>query len=266
MPYLNYAFVTWHLYFAKSRNAKLFYPSILYEMNQKHARNIGILSTIQRSSGRNSIILTIDIAPFFPDLLSSRLRTVSGHLHSMKEKEDISRIVNILINFGLTFTQEKKLDGTYDYKLDPNIFEISIFPNCKYHRTLTYPVKQILVQELEAERLRRAANAIKNVTKCTQNKNENAIKENTTTNSKEDLVTKTCNNIISIESKEAQTKEIKYKDFFGRVITVSQDKQNKYDKETISSQTFLSKNDVWFKYKEGFSNAVRRKVIMEDLL
>lgn len=58
----------------------------------------------------------------------------------------------------------------------------------------------------------------------------------------------------------------KYKDFFGRVITVNQDKQNKYDKETISSQTFLSKNDVWFKYKEGFSNAVRRKVIMEDLL
>ncbi|XP_006610723.1 chromosome transmission fidelity protein 18 homolog [Apis dorsata] len=265
MPYLNYAFVTWHLYFAKSRNAKLFYPSILYEMNQKHARNIGILSTVQRSSGRNSIILTIDIAPFFPDLLSSRLRTVSGHLHSMKEKEDINRIVNILINFGLTFTQEKKLDGTYDYKLDPNIFEISIFPDCKYHRTLTYPVKQILVQELEAERLRRAANAIKNVT---QNKNENAVKENTTTNedSREDLVAKTRNNIISIESKEIQTKEIKYKDFFGRVITVNQDKQNKYDKETISSQTFLSKNDVWFKYKEGFSNAVRRKVIMEDLL
>lgn len=88
-----------------------------------------------------------------------------------------------------------------------NIFEISIFPDCKYHRTLTYPVKQILVQELEAERLRRAANAIKNVT---QNKNENAVKENTTTNedSREDLVAKTRNNIISIESKEIQTKEI----------------------------------------------------------
>lgn len=88
-----------------------------------------------------------------------------------------------------------------------NIFEISIFPDCKYHRTLTYPVKQILVQELEAERLRRAANAIKNVT---QNKNENAVKENTTTNedSREDLVAKTRNNIVSIESKEIQTKEI----------------------------------------------------------
>lgn len=88
-------------------------------MNQRHTRNIGILSTVQRNSGRNSVILTIDIAPFLPDLLSSRLRTVSGHLHSTKEKEDINRIVNILINFGLTFTQEKKLDGTYDYKLDP---------------------------------------------------------------------------------------------------------------------------------------------------
>lgn len=61
---------------------------------------------------------------------------------------------------------------------------------------------------MEAERLRRAANAIKNVTKFTQNKNENAVKENTTTNSKEDLIAKTRDNIISIESKEVQVKEI----------------------------------------------------------
>lgn len=88
-------------------------------MFQKHARNIGILTTIQRSSGRNIGVLTIDITPFLPDLLSPRLRTVSGHLHSAKEKDDINRLVNILIDFGLTFIQEKNLDGSYDYKLDP---------------------------------------------------------------------------------------------------------------------------------------------------
>lgn len=32
MSYLNYAFVTWHLYFAKARNVKLSYPSISYEV------------------------------------------------------------------------------------------------------------------------------------------------------------------------------------------------------------------------------------------
>lgn len=88
-------------------------------MHQKRARSAGILTTIQRSSGRDSVILTVDIAPFLPNLLTPRLRTVSGHLHSAKEREDISRLVNILLDFGLAYTQEKNIDGTYDYKLDP---------------------------------------------------------------------------------------------------------------------------------------------------
>lgn len=45
-----------------------------------------------------------------------------------------------------------------------NIFEVGIFPDCKQRRAPAYAVKQIIVQELEAERLRRAANAI-NATK-----------------------------------------------------------------------------------------------------
>ncbi|XP_017754396.1 PREDICTED: chromosome transmission fidelity protein 18 homolog [Eufriesea mexicana] len=269
MSYLNYAFVTWHLYFAKARYVKLSYPSISYEMIQKHARNIGILTSIQRNSGRIISVLTIDIIPFLPDLLSPRLRTISGHLHSTKEKDDINRLVNILIDFGLTFTQEKNLDGSYDYKLDPNIFEIGVLPDCKPRRALIYAVKQIIVQELEAERLRRAANIVKSATNVTQNKIGSTTKQSIATNS----TTAESNNIISkpsiIEhSKQIQTetKEIKYKDFFGRIITVSQDKHKKTDNESINSRNFLTKNGVWYKYKEGFNNAVRRNVLMETLL
>ncbi|KAK1128703.1 hypothetical protein K0M31_019855 [Melipona bicolor] len=277
MPYLNYAFVTWHLYFAKARNIKLSYPSIVYEMNQKHARNIGVLTTVQRNSGHNSIILTVDIAPFLPDLLSPQLRTVSGHLYSDKEKNDINRLVNVLIDFGLTFIQEKNLDEKYDYKLDPNIFEIGIFPDCKYRRTPIHAVKQIIVQELEAERLRRVENAIKSMTKSAQNKksitSESITNNNVTTNSTTSNSAKICNNATSKpnaleQSKKLQmeTKDIKYKDFFGRTITVNQGEQKKLHKESIKSRNFLTKNSVWYKYKEGFSNAVRRNVKMKDLL
>ena len=38
MPYLNYAFVFWHLYFAKARNIKLSYPSIVYEVRITYLR------------------------------------------------------------------------------------------------------------------------------------------------------------------------------------------------------------------------------------
>ncbi|XP_076287009.1 chromosome transmission fidelity protein 18 homolog isoform X2 [Lasioglossum baleicum] len=95
MPYTNYAFITWHLYFAKSRTVKLSYPSVSFEMHQKQAKNVGILTTVYRSSGRDVITLAVDIAPFLPDLLCPRLRTVSGHLHSAKEREDIARLKHI---------------------------------------------------------------------------------------------------------------------------------------------------------------------------
>ncbi|XP_076761142.1 chromosome transmission fidelity protein 18 homolog [Xylocopa sonorina] len=271
MPYINYAFVTWHLYFARTRNVKLSYPSILYEVNQKHANSVGILTTIKKSSGRDSTALAVDYAPFLPDLLNPRLRTVSGHLHSTKEKENINRLVNILIDFGLTFTQEKNLDGTFDYKLDPDILRIGIFPDCKYRRTLQHAVKQIIVQELETERLRIATNFITRTTNAAQNRNkenENTAKEKTAV---PEISAKIQNNISStsratetFKKLEAETKEITYKDFFGRIITVKQDKQQMLDKE--SSRKSLRKNGAWYKYKEGFSNAVRRKVIIEHLL
>ncbi|XP_012153108.2 chromosome transmission fidelity protein 18 homolog [Megachile rotundata] len=273
MPYTNYAFVTWHLYFAKARNARLSYPSIFYEVKQKEAKNIGILTSVQRSSGRDNIVLSVDIIPFLPELLSPRLRTISGHLHSSKERDDIVRIVNILIEFGLTYAQERNLDGTYDYKLDPDIFEIGIFPECKHRRTLAYGVKQIIVQELEAERLRRAANVIKNVTNLTQYQDKNGSKQNITEKSVESKVAiKEQNNASSpsnctehVNKIEPKTKEIKYKDFFGRIITVDQNKQKKSDNESINSHSFLTKHGVWYKYKEGFSNAVRRTIKMKEL-
>ncbi|CAL7936344.1 unnamed protein product [Xylocopa violacea] len=296
MSYINYAFITWHLYFARARSVKLSYPSTLYEINQKHTNSIGILTTIQKSSGRNSTILAVDIAPFLPDLLNPRLRTISGHLHSAKEKDSINRLVNILIDFGLTFIQEKNLDGTYDYKLDPDILRIGIFADCKHRRTLPYAVKQIIVQELETERLRLAANLIRSATNAVQNKNENTTKENENTTKENEnttkenenttkenenttkekatvpqISTKILNNLAStsratemFKKIQTETKEITYKDFFGRIITVNQDKQQMSDKE--SSRKSLRKNGAWYKYKEGFSNAVRRKVVMEQLL
>lgn len=88
-------------------------------MHQKQAKSVGILTTVYKSSGRDIITLAVDIAPFLPDLLCPRLRTVSGHLQSTKERNDLARLVNVLLEFGLTFAQERTSDGIYDYNLDP---------------------------------------------------------------------------------------------------------------------------------------------------
>ena len=267
MPYTNYAFITWHLNFAKPRSAKLSYPSISYEVNQKRARSTGILTSIHRNSGRDSTVLAVDIAPYLPDLLCPRLRTVSGHLYSAKEKVDIARLVNVLIEYGLTFAQDRNFDGTYDYKLDPNIFEVGIFPDCKQRRAPAYAVKQIIVQELEAERLRRAANAINATKNPAKNNNTTKQTESGTDAKIQNGTVKTPSSTATKNPKKLipEVKEITYKDFFGRIVTVNPDKQRS-DNESNNSRKLLTKHGVWYKYKEGFSNAVRRKVIMKDLL
>lgn len=72
-------------------------------------------------------------------------------------------------------------------------------------------MKQIIVQELEAERLRRAENAIKNTTRSIQSKNEGITNHNVITNSTSDPVAKICNNAASKTNVIEQSKNLQTK-------------------------------------------------------
>ena len=53
-------------------------------------------------------------------------------------------------------------------------------------------------------------------------------------------------------------------DFFGRKIVISEAKREEMAKKDANSEIVSS--DIWFKFKEGYNNAVRRNVKMKDLL
>lgn len=44
---------------------------------------------------------------------------VSAQLYSAEEKEQIHRVMSIMISYNLTFRQEKTIDGVYRYCLEP---------------------------------------------------------------------------------------------------------------------------------------------------
>lgn len=73
-------------------------------------------------------------------------------------------------------------------------------------------MKQIIIQELEAERLRRVENAIKSMTKSAQNKksitSESITDHNVTTNSATSNSAKICNNAISKPNALEQSKKL----------------------------------------------------------
>ncbi|EFN74480.1 Chromosome transmission fidelity protein 18-like protein [Camponotus floridanus] len=280
MPYTNYGFVAWHLHLARTQKVKLSYPTIISEVIQKSAKNIGILTAVRRACGRDAFTLVTDIAGFLPALLAPKLRIVPSHLYSSKEKADLVRIINVMLDFGLSFVQEKNPQGGYIYNLDPNILEVGVLPNCNPHRYLAYAVQQIIAQELEVERLKRASiltgisgvSLLENTTNSGESENTKNNKNNTknTKNNKDN----SSNSLNSTKSGKNATslKEVVYKDFFGNIITNKNENKMtnrispKSQKGYSLMQNILTKHGIWYKYKEGCNNAVRRSVFMEKLL
>ncbi|XP_012539347.1 chromosome transmission fidelity protein 18 homolog [Monomorium pharaonis] len=274
VPYTNYGFIAWHLHFARTQKTKLSYPTIINEVIQKTAKNTGILTAIRRVCGRDVFTLTTDIAGFLPDILAPKLRTVPSHLYSPKEKADLIRIINVMVEFGLSFVQEKSPQGGYVYNLDPNILEVGVFSDCNAHRSLAYAVQQIIAQELEFERLKRAniLTGLGEVDSETMTNSEKSEVTESVQNKSSNLL----NNSKQIGKNVTTLKETVYKDFFGNIITSENDnqKQNKMmnrispksQKKYSLMQNILTKHGIWYKYKEGCNNAVRRNVFMEKLL
>merc|ERR1712098_12093 len=68
---------------------------------------------------------------------------------------------------------------------------------------------------------------------------------------------KTMNHLATLSAKPVLVKDVVPSDFFGSQIKVDPSKQVK------KVESDLVKSDIWFKFKEGYSNAVRRNVKMK---
>ncbi|KAJ8687340.1 hypothetical protein QAD02_023134 [Eretmocerus hayati] len=307
MPYTTSAFIAWHLYLADSQNPKITFPSILFEVNQKKERNLAILTATKKTSKYDILTLVTEVLPYLPDLLSPQLRSVNAQLYSVREKEELKRLVNLMLDFGLTFTQERKPGGGYEYYLDPNIWDIGTFPDCRVRKQLAYAVKQIVIQELETERLQRAAamsdDAPASTTGTTSNQSSKAssnkssgastsvssvpmdedVPSSSQPSSSQNVPNHLRQQLNPVELKPSAEK--KCRNFFKAFQQLGQEKrkqkieQDKLDgivqpetntqieKEKLAKKTGnIFKSDYWYQYKEGYSNAVRRTVLMKDLL
>ncbi|XP_012263306.2 chromosome transmission fidelity protein 18 homolog [Athalia rosae] len=283
MPYTNYAFVDWHLDFAGVQNPKLTFPTATSEVNQKLTYNNAILETVRQTYTVDRYALIFDLAPLLMDLLTPSLRSVSQYLYSSIEKADLQRLVEVLLDLGLNFVQDKSPDGGYVWNLEPNLNEIGIFPESRARRDLTYAVKQIVAKELEVARLKKFEVVTTGKSadpKKVENKKQpapvvpvNLPKPPETP--KDGSSQKLPNHLVKLQpiaSHPVAQKEQPYRDFFGR--TVVKPTQNKNENISLRKKIVLSPRteralfggDVWYEYNAGLSQAVRRDVRMRELL
>ncbi|KAL1497907.1 hypothetical protein ABEB36_008789 [Hypothenemus hampei] len=269
--YLNYAFVIWHFVFASVQKPKISYPSIGYEYRMKDIRHKAIIAEQLRGMAVNvrcyqsALPLILDVIPLLLRIISPSFRPVSQHLYTEEERTNLQRVAGIMADYNLNYIQERNTDGTYDFKLEPNVEELVLFKKSENNKNrILYFNRQLIAKEIELEKMRRIeAQNTRKVDLVSKTKNEEKQKHSEVIESAAASSKALPNHLQTLQFKilKSTTKVSKptlRKDFFGRVI------ENVQSVSDDSSRNLL-KNDVFFRYKEGYSNAVKKRIKIKEL-
>ncbi|XP_078414773.1 chromosome transmission fidelity protein 18 homolog isoform X2 [Cetorhinus maximus] len=282
MRYLPFLPVAFHMLFAASNVPRISYPNSHYEAQTKiaHVHNllismVGEISPVIRSRITLQALISETLCLLL-DILSPKLRPVNTQLYSTREKQQLADLIGAMLSYNLTYHQERTPEGQYVYLLDPNMEDVCRFPDLPARKPMTYQAKQLIAREIELEKMRRVE-ALLNA-RNTEKKEAAGVKNKTSESKKS---SKPCvkNHEQRLENalKSVTVKEKAELDFFGR--KVDKNKNNIVSTSTViggaepmkeTAEKLIGKavgnSDVWFRFNEGVSNAVRRNVYIKDLL
>uniref|UniRef100_A0A2K6C9G4 Chromosome transmission fidelity protein 18 homolog n=1 Tax=Macaca nemestrina TaxID=9545 RepID=A0A2K6C9G4_MACNE len=200
---------------------------------------------------------------------------VSTQLYSTREKQQLASLVGTMLAYSLTYRQERTPDGQYIYRLEPNVEELCRFPELPARKPLTYQAKQLIAREIEVEKMRRAE-ALAQAENSPQVDGSSPGLEGLLGGSGEKGVCRPAprNHEQRLEHimRRAVREEQPERDFFGRVVVRSTaapsagDTAPEQDSVERRMGTAVGRSEVWFRFNEGVSNAVRRSLYIRDLL
>lgn len=251
MTYRPYLAVIYHFLFASNTHPKIVYPRQNQEMYTKKTHTENLLTTLFSDMPpnirkfQNNGMVILEVLPPLMTIIQPNLRPVNTQLYSNREKEGLKQLIRNMIAYNMTYRQEKLPEGQYSYVLDPNVEELVHFPGLKQHKQLTYGAKQLVAREIELEKMRMAE----------RSKYSNSVASEAVPNHKQTLTPKP---IMEYSGGPER-------DFFGRVIKKKPIPKDQPQKIVEGKKIKFAK-EIWFHFKEGFSNAVRRNVKIQDLL
>ncbi|KAF9938682.1 hypothetical protein BGZ67_010582 [Mortierella alpina] len=274
--YIAYALVNFHRFFAGSVRQKIEYPRKDYESFVAHKANESILQGMtlnlppntQRYFRKNNFATEL-LSPFLR-ILSPHMRPVNKQLIKPEERAVLKRLVDIMIQFQLTFVQEKTEDGQFLYRLEPSIEKLGDFSTIGLKNVLTsrYAVRQLIAQEIEVEMVRRA--------EAVKESKMGAFFSSSKEGSKKGASVETSGSLSTPMEVDGEKLGRDAVDFFGRVIVQPQAAGSSLDGSMTTGFDAQGaaggmvrpkkKTRIWYKFNEGFSNAVKAKVFIHELL
>ncbi|KAJ2550207.1 Chromosome transmission fidelity protein 18 [Coemansia sp. RSA 1933] len=258
------------------------YPHSEYEAFQKrqaaastlNALVGGCLSVRTRSTLSTANMASLGFVDYLLHILSPQLTTSNKHLLKGPEKVRFDRMVEIMGAWQLAFVQFKDADGQFVYRVDPPIDRLFGFagrrPALKV-MAIRYPVRQLVAQELDRVRIARAAAKQEDFQVHPHDVKDLAKREYLAK-----LFSDPMPSFSGSKGREPEAAGVLVqpepgvvKDFFGRIVTQKPAKQPSTSdtlQPTTSEQLDGPPPRAWFRFFEGFSNAVRKPTVLKELL
>ncbi|KAM7419575.1 hypothetical protein PAMA_016603 [Pampus argenteus] len=268
MKYLPFLSVTFHFLFAHVHVPRISYPHSQQEASSRLLGSRNTLSTMLADipacirTRISQLSLTLDTLSLLLDIICPKLRPVNPQLFSSREKEQMCELIDTMLAYNLSYRQDCTPDGQYTYVLEPRIEEVVKFPGLPPRRQLTYQAKQTISREMEQEKMRRAEQMMLQRNPALKEKEKKDAAPKTTKNHQQRL-----ESIVKQTTVETRPEV----DFFGRAIApkpprvpTASDSGEKC--AVLAMGTAVGDSDVWFRFNEGMSNAVRRNVYIKELL
>jgi len=259
MAYLPYTLVLSHLNFGSTVKQRVNIQSQAVEVNQKVEQSKNVLTSLVSEMTPTARVycsrtsLVRELLPAILSVIQPSLRPVNTQLFSAREKAELENVVAVHVAYNLTYQQEKDETGQYVYKMDPDVESIVCYPGTKRMIQLTYGIKQLIAREVEIEKMRLEGGSGKEPRSVTPTQEMDQDIEHTPRGSK-----KTTNHLQKLTAKPVEFKTKAPTDFFGRALKV--------DPKKTENKNNVIKSDIWFKFKEGYSNAVRRNLKVKEFV
>ncbi len=160
-------------------------------------------------------------------------------------------------------------------RLDPHLDDVVRFREesdpSEATRELPYAIKQIVAREVDMEKMRNesVSEPTKRVQERAKPSNSNNDQKGTvttttrTTTTTTTTITRTPSHLQRLETKKVDVTYTSPVDFFGRKIEVKKCERARSEEDKLKAEILSS--DVWFRFKEGYNNAVRKNVKIKDL-
>ncbi|CAG9788572.1 unnamed protein product [Diatraea saccharalis] len=252
-----------HTILATKATLKLKFPMQAHEVQKRKSELESIVKSVWRGSSPSVLLtltpLRLDLIPLLPYLLNPTLRSANVQLCSEREREAVRTCAAAMCDYGLQYVQQRTDEHLYAFVLEPDVHKAAFIGNEEKMKPPP-PVRQAIAREQQLEIIRRNEMMATRV-----NTNKPGPSEAKSTNDKKVTLVpakeaRLPNHLQRLKPKDVDKTPQVHKDFFGRIVPLSQVQRSDAVPDVISS------SNVFYQYREGFNNAVRRNVRMRDLL